>query len=217
MNEFDKNEVIELTSNDYNESNYKNNNTNINLGNLFPLIIPLIFIFSSNKGKKYNSISTTHDTKKTNGIIPSRRTDFDVLKNTDQMVDKLSNVVDVMKKINKLNDIKKVNLNGKGNLDGIQEAFSIFKNVFSDTSHVEKLDSLESTISTIKKVGEIKKVMDLQKAFTSSNSSNSNSSISDMVDAITPLMSEKNDDNLKNLQKIVQMASLISTLNNDKK
>lgn len=214
MNDIDKSKIIELSSNDY-KSDCKTESMNLNWGTVLPLIIPIVLIFSSGKGKPTYSKSTDLQKIPVQSTSSMEKNDHDIIQKSEQMVDKLSNAIDLVKKVNKLNDIKKVSTNSQNSLDSMQEAFSIIRNVFSDTGKIEKLDTLENTLSTVKKFNEVKKVLDLQKTFSASK--NDEASIDHMVEAISPLLSSENNDNLKNIQKIVKMANLISTLNNTTK
>lgn len=218
MNDIDKDKIIELSNNDYISTSEDNaiSTKNINLGSLWIFAIPIVFsLFSGKEKKDYKHEANAHNLP-VKSITPPTEKNYNQqnnLKSTDQMIDKLSGALGVMKKVNQLSEIKKVTSSKQNNLDNVQEAFSIFKNVFSDTSNSEKIDTLENTISTIKKFSEVKKVLDLQKTFTSNK--DNNPSLDNMVDAISPLLSDNNNDNVKNLQKVVKMANLISALNSN--
>ncbi len=207
MNDIDKNKVIELSSNDY-QSEYKKEG--ICLQNLLPLALPLILVFSLSSGKGISGIKNTKENRYLPSAAAAGKGNTEIVNKVEHTVDKLSNVVDLMKKVNKLNDIKKSTVD-KNTLDGIQDTFSVLKSIVNDTSKIEKLNSLENTLSTVKKISEVKKVFDVQRTMASKKTSDS--SVSDMVGALTPLMPQGNEDNLKNIEKVVKMANLISSLN----
>ncbi len=210
MNEIDKSKVIELTSNDY-QSEYKNEG--ICLEKLLPFALPLILVFSLSSGKGISGIKKIGSTKD-NHYLPSstsfEKKEVEVVNKMENTVDKLSNAVDLMKKVNKLNEIKKSSV-GKNNLDSIQEAFPVLKSIFNDSTKIEKLNSLENTLSTVKKISDVKKVFDTQRTMAAKKSADS--SVSDIVGALTPLVPEENRENIKNIEKVVKMANLISALN----
>ncbi len=204
MNEINKGKLIELSSNDY-RSEYKKEG--VSLENLLPLALPLVLVFSTSSSKGRKKKKNNSEINVPAAISPSRTGDLQVVNTMEETVSKLSNAVDLMKKVNRLNDIKK-STNGQS-LEGIQEALPVIKSIFSDTANLEKLNSIESTLSTVKKLSEVKKILDAQRATSVKKSDNS--SATDVMSAITPLL--ENRDNAQNLQKIVKMANLISALN----
>lgn len=207
----ENNQIIELHSSDY-TTDYKKEGILNNIGSILPLaIIVLLLTGSTGKGKIFANPNTPYKSIPANNLFSTRKGDHEILHKSEHMVDKLSNALELMKKINKLNEIKSLTSGGQGNLDGIHEAFSIFKNIFSDNANIEKLETLENTISTVKKFGEIKKLLDFQK--TLSSFKQNDSSVSNMMSAISPLLSDENGDNMKNMEKILRIANLISTVN----
>lgn len=200
MSNFDKNNVIELTSSDY-----KKESNSLGFGNIFPIIVPLALVYSSSKGKnnqRNSEILSNHSP------LPVKN-DYQIIEKSEQIVGNLSNAIDLMKKVNKINDIRKISTNGSGNVENIKEAFTIFKDLFAGSAHMDQINTLENTITTFKKFSDVKKILDTTSALTSNSVSKSSSK---------PQLSseEDNSDTISNLEKIVKMANIVSTLSQEK-
>ena len=199
MSDFDKNEVIELSSNDY-----KKESTSLGFGNIVPLIIPLAVVYSSSKGKnKTNNSDISSDS------LPEKK-DFEIIEKSEQLVGTLTNAIDIMKKVNKINSIR-TSSGGLGSVEGIHEAFSVFKDLFSDSTHIDRINSLESTITTIKKFSDVRKILDTA---TSADTSSVEKSV--VKTSSKPMLSsEESNESMNGLEKIVKMANIISSLSKE--
>lgn len=191
MSDFDKNEVIELSSDDY-----KKESTNMNLGNIVPLIIPLAVVYSSSKSKNNPLKDILSDS------LPIKN-EAEFIEKSEVLVGKLSNALDVMKKVNKINDIRKVSANGNGSVENIHETFSVIKELFADSTHIDRINSLESTVTTIKKFADVKKILDSTASLEGALRSPSKQLLQGEA---------SNDKGMNGLEKIVKMASIFSAL-----
>ena len=121
----ENNQIIELHSSDY-TTDYKKEGILNNIGSILPLaIIVLLLTGSTGKGKIFANPNTPYKSIPANNLFSTRKGDHEILHKSEHMVDKLSNALELMKKINKLNEIKSLTSGGQGNLDGIHEAFNI--------------------------------------------------------------------------------------------
>lgn len=200
MSDFDKNEVIELSSDDY-----KKESTSMGFGNIVPLIIPLAVVYSTSKGKN-NKIDRNDIASDS---LPVKK-DFEIIEKSEQLVGTLSNALDIMKKVNKINTIR-TSSNGLGSVEGIHEAFSVVKDLFSDSSHIDRINSLESTITTLKKFSDVRKILDT--ASSVETSSSDKKVVKTSSESMVP--TEESNDSINGLEKIVRMANIISSLSKE--
>lgn len=178
----------------------------MNSKKVLPLVLPVTIALTSNPKllkKTTNLFSSVLDPKKMN--VYTQR--------SDRIMNKFSNTVDTMKKLNHLTEIKTLSSN-QGDKDyKIQEAFSTLKEISPD-NYYKKFDSLENTYNVIKKISKTKKILDIQKNLAGGGSSSTKNPLALLSASSNSDGSDKDD---MSLEKILKLATLFSNLTKDNK
>ncbi|MCT4620000.1 MAG: hypothetical protein N4A62_11500 [Marinisporobacter sp.] len=168
---------------------------------IFILAIPLLgFAFLRNRNKAPALHTESYDGPKTPPI------------NTNTL-DKMSNLLDNVKKAATLNDLKRnmsqsSSIFGRRNINMIKKAL----NVFSESMDVDKKANIQKVVNVLsvaEKVKDVKSILNIQKAVKSENGDLS-AQINNIIDVIAPMLSPEQAKNIGNFKKMAQMMKLMS-------
>lgn len=185
-----------------------------NSNKVLPLMLPATLILASNTKllTTNNLFTSVLNPKKINVVLNPKRINA-YAEQSEKVMNKFSNTVDIMKKINRLNEIHSLSSEEMNKDNKVQEIFSTLKEI-SPNNYYEKFDSLENTLNIVKKISKAKKILDIQKSITSNESSSSQNPIG-LLKSLSNSNALTDKDN--SLEKIIKMATLFSNLTNENK
>ncbi|QZY53636.1 hypothetical protein [Crassaminicella profunda] len=168
---------------------------------MFIFIIPLlVFAFFKNKNMTSTFTTENYEAPKSPPI------------NTNTL-DKMSNLLDNVKKAATLNDLKR-NISQSGSILGKRNMGAIKKalNVFSESMDEDKkanMQKIVNVLSVAEKIKDVKSILNIQKAVKSENGDLS-AQINNIIDVVAPMLPPEQAKNVGNFKKMAQMMKLMS-------
>jgi len=212
--------------------NFSINSILHNSDNLMPVfgLLILVSLFNNDKSGSLGNIVSMNNSPKSNDKNIKLNT-YEMIEKTEGLINSLSKGVDLMRKVNRLSDVRST-ASSRNNLNNMEEAFSIIKSIVPQGETNNKFNKIDNSISSIKRLNEFKTLFEVQKNLglfnnlfkgnkSQSNNENNhdnsdnNNSLEGLASKLLPMMKDNNNGN-ENVQKVAEMAELLTALMNKK-
>jgi len=122
------------------------------------LILFVLLLLSQNQGKTPFRLPPPPILGKF-GIPPIKDPGYFDTFRMEMLLDHLRNMTNALEKVNHLNQLKSVPLNGSNSIDRIQESLEAIKGLLYANKSAKKLDSITNTLSGVKQISDMQNIM----------------------------------------------------------
>ncbi|MDD4121646.1 MAG: hypothetical protein PHE94_01970 [Eubacteriales bacterium] len=124
-----------------------------------PALIPIIVLLMSQGSHEKLSLPLSPRTVGKSGIPQTKDLTYFNDFQMELLLDKLHNMTNTLEKINHLNQLKSVPMNGSNSIERIQESLDAVRGLLYNSKSTRLIDSLSKTLSGVQRLGDMKGIM----------------------------------------------------------